>query len=226
MKLAIECKALDELLEGGVESGAITEFYGEAGSGKTTLCLQLARNCVDNNKKVVFIDAEGVSLERLRQICGDNAKFKAVTKEILFFEPYSLPEQTEVIEKTLKLVESKANIGLVALDSATTFYRIMLGSDEESKARRSLSKQILDLLSLARKNDLPVVVTNQVYTDVETNTFNPIGGHVLYHNAKAIVKLERMNNSMRKAIIMKHRFIPDERECLFALTNKGIENKQ
>jgi len=36
--------ALDRLLGGGVETQAITEFYGEYGSGKSQLCFQLAVN--------------------------------------------------------------------------------------------------------------------------------------------------------------------------------------
>ena len=74
MKLPVKCKSVDNLLDGGVESSAITEFYGEAGSGKTTFCLQLARNCVEGKKKVIFIDTEGVSLDRLKQICGSESK--------------------------------------------------------------------------------------------------------------------------------------------------------
>jgi DNA repair protein RadB len=226
MRLAVKCKAMDDLFDGGVESGAITEFYGEAGTGKTTLCLQLTRNCVEDKKKVIFIDTEGVSLDRLKQICGSETKFKSVTKEILFFEPYSLEEQSEVVDKSLKLVESQAKIGLVVLDSATLFYRIALGSENESSARRGLAKQIVDLLSLARKKDLPVILTNQVYTDIENNTFNPIGGHLLHHNAKAIIKLERLENGLRKAIIMKHRSLAENNECLFLLTNKGVEDQE
>jgi len=226
MKLPVNCNSVDELLVGGVESSAITEFYGEAGSGKTTFCLQLSRNCVEAKKKVIFIDTEGVSLDRLKQICGSETKFKAIMKEILFFEPYSLEEQSEVVEKCIKLVESQAKIGLIVLDSATLFYRIALGSENETSARRGLAKQIVDLLSLARKKDIPVVITNQVYTDVENDTFNPIGGHILYHNAKAIIKLERLENGLRKAIIMKHRSLPEEEECLFVLTDKGIEDKE
>ena len=73
-KLQINCKSLDVLLGGGIESGSITEIYGEAGTGKTNFCLQAARECVLNGGKVAFIDSEGVSLERLRQICQDHAR--------------------------------------------------------------------------------------------------------------------------------------------------------
>ena len=65
MRIKIECEAFDELLGGGIESGAVTELFGEGGAGKTTICLQLTRNCVLNGKKPIFIDTEGVSFDRL-----------------------------------------------------------------------------------------------------------------------------------------------------------------
>src|SRR5512137_2627613 len=91
VKVPVQCKPLDDLLDGGIESGCLTLFYGEAGSGKTNICLQLARNVARDEKKVVFVDTEGVSLERLRQICGDD--FEAVLKRILFSEPYTIDDQ-------------------------------------------------------------------------------------------------------------------------------------
>src|SRR5438477_93247 len=97
MTVALGCRALDDLLGGGVEEGCITLLHGEAGSGKTNFCLQLARNVVRAGRKVIYIDTEGVSLERLRQICGDD--FEVVAKNILFSEPYSFEEQENLIEK-------------------------------------------------------------------------------------------------------------------------------
>ena len=44
LRLTTGSKALDELVGGGLETQAITEFYGEYGSGKSQLCHQL---CVD-----------------------------------------------------------------------------------------------------------------------------------------------------------------------------------
>ena len=43
-KLSSNSKALDELMGGGFETRAITEFFGEFGSGKTQLCHQMAVN--------------------------------------------------------------------------------------------------------------------------------------------------------------------------------------
>ncbi|TLZ91635.1 MAG: DNA repair and recombination protein RadB, partial [Methanobacteriota archaeon] len=59
MKVALGCRALDDLLGGGVEEGCITLLHGEAGSGKTNFCLQLARNVVRAGHKVIYIDTEG-----------------------------------------------------------------------------------------------------------------------------------------------------------------------
>ena len=157
MKLKIECPALDNLLHGGVESGAVTEFFGEGGTGKTNICLQLTRNCVLSGKKPIFIDTEGVSFERLEQICDKN--YSKINPEILFFSPFSLSEQEQMVFEAVKIVEHSNNIGLIALDSATIFYRRSLGCEDEQSERQNLSRQIILLLASARKFEIPIVIT-------------------------------------------------------------------
>ncbi len=66
MPIPTGCKGLDDLIGGGVEEGIVTEFYGEGGSGKTSLALQLAVRCAESGKQVVYLDTEGVSPERFR----------------------------------------------------------------------------------------------------------------------------------------------------------------
>src|SRR3989344_4192881 len=44
IKITTGSKAFDEMLQGGIESGGITEAYGAFGSGKTSLAHQLAVN--------------------------------------------------------------------------------------------------------------------------------------------------------------------------------------
>jgi len=221
MKIPIECKPLDDLLGGGLESGSMTSFYGEAGSGKTNICLQLARNVVLKGKKVVFIDTEGVSFERLKQICGDD--FDKVTKGILFFTPYSLDEQEKNVEDAVRLTEAK-EIGLIILDSATVHYRATFGEECEADGRKSLGRQLNLLLQTSRKKDIPVVVTTQVYTDSKTNTFEPIGGHAMSHNAKDMIKLEKFGDGgLRRAVIKKYRWRPEGLSAEFKLSENGVE---
>jgi DNA repair protein RadB len=224
MRLQIGCSALDELLGGGIESGAVTEFYGEGGAGKTNFCLQLSRNCVLEGKKVIFIDTEGVSLERFEQICGSD--YQKINKEVLFFSPFSLSEQETMVHEAVKILENKSKVGLVVLDSGTVYYRMALGSDDEQKHRQNLSRQVILLLAAARKFDIPIIITNQVFQDIETNTISPIGGHILYHNAKAILKLEKVADNIRRATIIKHRSLAEGSNVEFQITNIGIEDLQ
>ena len=69
-RLATDCKGVDELLAGGIEQGTVTLVYGEAGSGKTSLALQLSRVAIktSSDSVVLFVDTEGLSVERLSLI--------------------------------------------------------------------------------------------------------------------------------------------------------------
>lgn len=217
--LPIGSASLDDLLQGGLEGGAITLFFGEAGSGKTNICLQVARNVALSGKKVVYIDTEGVSLERLQQIAGDD--YEEVMKNILFFEPHSFDDQEKFVEKAAKLAESSLEVGVIILDSATIHYRLTR-NDEEKGIRKSLSPQLAKLLAVARSKDVPIVLTSQVYTDLEKGTFEPLGGHVLLHNAKAILRLEKVGTGTRRAVIVKHRHLEEGKKAEFKLTKTGV----
>lgn len=214
---------LDAILGGGVEPGAVTELYGEAGSGKTNLCLQLATRAARQGVRVAYIDTEGVSLERLEQIAGDDVE--KVADAILFFEPYSAAEQAETIDRIAKLAGS-GKVGFVIADSATLFYRMKLGTGDDQAAIRELAQQIRDLLEIARKQEIPVVITNQVYTDIdsEDEALEPLGGQLLRHIPKVIVRLERVGDGTRRAVVTKHRSQPEGRAATFELTDRGVED--
>ncbi|MCU0859313.1 MAG: DNA repair and recombination protein RadB [Thermoplasmata archaeon] len=217
--LATGSPSLDELLEGGLEGGAITLLFGEAGTGKTNVCLQVARNVALAGKKVIYIDTEGVSLERLMQIAGE--RYEEVMRNVLFFEPHNFDDQEKFVEKAVKLAESSLEVGVIILDSATIHYRLTR-NDEEKGTRRSLSTQLAKLLGVARGKGIPVLLTSQVYTDIEKHTFEPLGGHVLLHNAKTIVRLDKVGSSTRRAVIIKHRHLEEGRRADFRLTRGGV----
>jgi len=218
--VAFQCAPLDDMLAGGVEGGCLTLIYGEAGTGKTNLCLTLANNLALQGKKTVYVDSEGLSIQRLRQMAGGEQE--KVLKEVLVSEVHSLEEQDRMIGKAMKLAEGNTDIGLIVVDSITMFYRLSSKEDERAE-RRVLAGQSAKLLTLARKLNLPVVVTSQVYTDVETGAFEALGGNVLHHNAKTIISVERVAPGKRRAVLMKHRHLAEGRTAVFYLTDKGIE---
>ncbi|MCX6652193.1 MAG: DNA repair and recombination protein RadB [Methanomassiliicoccales archaeon] len=218
-RLPFECDALDTLLDGGVESSCVTLIYGEAGTGKTNLCLVLARNVAKQGKKVVYLDTEGVSLDRFRQVSGEG--FEKLLKSVLFFEANSFDEQEKMVDKAIKLAEGNLDVEMIIVDSLTMFYRLT-AREEDRTERRSLTSQSVKLLSIARKRDIPVVLTSQVYTDVERKTIESLGGHSLHHNAKTIISLEKVSPGRRKAVLKKHRHIAEGKSADFRLVETGI----
>lgn len=63
IQLTTGSKELDKLLQGGFETGSITELYGEYRCGKTQLCHQVAVTCQVNPSRI------GISRSMLIFIC-------------------------------------------------------------------------------------------------------------------------------------------------------------
>jgi DNA repair protein RadB len=219
--MTCECKCIDDLLGGGFERGIVTQIYGASGTGKTNICIQLAIATVHSGKKVVFIDTEGFSSERFRQIAGEDAR--KVAGEIIIYEPASLDQQYSAVLDLEKIMNEK--IGLIILDSAALFYRLGLSSDDSNDENMALRRELLNQIGLlhgiARKYVIAVVITNQVYKDVSTGELCPIGGNALEHLSKTIILLEKTGPSKRKATLRKHRSKCEGTNCYFMLTDKG-----
>ena len=213
------CQALDELLGGGFEEGIVSQVFGAAGTGKTNICIQLAVECVKQGQKVIFIDTEGLSPTRFKQIAGENAK--EIAKNIIIYEPLSFEEQYAAVKEIERIAGE--NIGLVVLDSATSYYRFELEDEEAGiKSRRELANQIGFLHALARRYGFVVLITNQVYSDIGSGGVRPLGGSSLEHISKTIIQFERTGTGTRRAILFKHRSRPEGPSCTFTITSEGI----
>jgi len=207
-------KDFDTLLGGGLQSRCITHIYGSPGSGKTNIALMATANAVKNGK-VIYIDSEGsFSVERLRQISGE--KIDEVLKNLMLIEPVEFDEQKVAIKKLNEIVP-KSNASLVIVDSIAVFYRL-----EEDKDIRDLGRQLSQLLRIARRYDIPVLITNQVYTDIDTGRIVPVGGDVVRYWAKIIIELKKIED-FRIAILKKHKFLPENLKLEFRITDNGIE---
>ncbi len=197
----------------------MTQIYGEAGSGKSNLCLQLAVECVKKGKKVIYIDTEAISPDRFKQIAGENAK--EIAQQIIIFEPHNFEEQYAAVKEIEKLISDR--IGLILIDSATAFYRYELDQEESSiRTRRELANQIGFVHAVARKHRIVAVITNQVYNDITTGTVRPIGGSGIEHISKTIIQFEKIGEGTRRAKLWKHRSLPEGRTCEFTITGEGI----
>lgn len=214
--LPLDC-SLDKLLNGGLEIGVITEIYGEGGTGKTNICIQAAKSCARHGKRTIYIDAEGVSKDRLLQVF----KEKKALEKVLFFSPFSLKEQEEMIKKAVKI-----DSGLIIVDSTNLFYRLEMDANKAA-ATRSLTKQLVQLQIEARRKNIPVIVTGQVYLAGEE--VKPFAGRSIDHIAKTIIRIEKTGSistegkEERQAVIIKHRSISEGKQIRFFITGDGIE---
>jgi DNA repair protein RadB len=208
---------LDELIGGGLEKRVITQYYGEPAGGKSTFCLMSAVSVLKSGESVIYIDSEGFSAERYRQIAGENATEMA--GNIILFEPCDFREQSIMIDQCREILEKKST-GLIILDSITALYRVNAAGSGD--VQRQLSQQLIKLLAYSRRYDIPIIVTNQVYTDIDTDRLSGLGGTSLRHISKVIVRIERDNKS-RRAVLEKHRSKPEGESFRFEITEKGIK---
>lgn len=207
---------LDALLGGGLERKTITQLFGEPGSGKSTLCLLAVVAVLRSGMKVIFFDTEGFSVERFRQLAGPDAE--TIAERLFIFEPSDFERQGLMIAESERLMK-KGDIGLLAMDSATALYRTELGATRD--AQRRLARQMVHILGLAKKFDIPVIITNQVYVDVETDEYRGLGGTSLLHISKVIVRVEK-KDGVRRATLVKHRSLPEGAFFDFVITGNGI----
>jgi DNA repair protein RadB len=225
---------LNKWLYGGYEKGIITMIVGPAGSGKTNLTILTACSQAKKGNKVIFIDTEGgFSSERVKQIVGEN--YEEVLKNIFLLNPTSFEEQRKSFSELLDKLK-KETISLIIIDGMATLYRLELGEaikseneKEIASVNRKVAEQMRILSEISRKKDIPIIITNQVYSEFLSEEelkkgvkkhVNFVGGDLLKYWSKCIIELQNENRK-RRAIIVKHRSLP-EKEIGFEIKNEGI----
>jgi DNA repair protein RadB len=213
-------KELDRLLDGGYEKDTVTTIFGPAGAGKTVLCL-LACVHVPPDKKIIYIDSDGgFSVERLKQM---TPQYNDVLKQMVFLNPVNFDEQKRVFERLKKLVTDQ--VCLIVFDSVAHLYRLEVGKTKNAfDVNKELGVQISFLVEIARKKKIPILLTNQVYTDFEDREkVFMVGGDVIKYGSKCLLEVMRNEDGTRKLVVRKHRSIPDGKSLTFRIVNDGIE---
>lgn len=226
-------KELDNLLGGGIETGSITEFYGQFGSGKTQIGLQATVNVqlpVDKgglNGTAVFIDTEGTFRpERVMQMAAaKNLDPKEVLKNIMVARAYNSDHQMLLAEKAGEIAEER-NVRLVVVDSLTSHFRSEYsGRGELAPRQQKLNRHLHSLQrDLADMHNIAVIVTNQVMSNpgmMFGDPITPIGGNIVGHLSTYRVYLRKSKGNKRIARLVDSPCLP-EGECVFEVTANGI----
>ncbi|MFC3958158.1 DNA repair and recombination protein RadB [Halovivax cerinus] len=222
------CPPVDDLLGGGFERGTVTQLYGPPAAGKTNLALSGAVEAAAAGGMAVYVDTEGLSVERFEQLLdarvdGDAdelANAESIASRIVIEEALDFDEQAEAVRDVEEFAD---RADLIVLDSATGFYRLERADDAQAgDALRQVTSQVTHLLSLARKHDVAVVVTNQVFSDPDSDRTRPLGGNTLEHWTGTIIRIDRFRGGNRRATLEKHRSKPAGESVQFAITNEGL----
>jgi DNA repair protein RAD51 len=143
ISLTTGSKELDKLLAGGIETGAITELFGEFRTGKSQLCHTLAVTCqlpVDQGGaegKCLFIDTEGTFRpERLLSIAERFGLNKEdVLANVGYARAYNTDHQSQLLIQAAAMM-AESRYALVIVDSATALYRTDYSGRGELSARQ------------------------------------------------------------------------------------------
>lgn len=229
-------KALDKLLGGGIETGTITEMYGPFACGKTSLAHQLAVNVQLPKEKgglngtAVIIDTESTfRAERVKQIAqAANQDPIKILRNIRVVRAFNSDHQMLLAEKVEELItKEKLPIKLLIIDSLMSLFRSeYYGRGMLADRQQKLNKHIHTLQKLADMYNLAIYVTNQVMAKPDTffgDPTEPIGGHIVAHGMNPRVYLRKGKKGTRVAKLVDSSYLP-ESECLFKITEKGIED--
>ncbi len=224
---------LDEMLGGGVETGSITEFYGEFRTGKTQLSHQLSVNAQTLDGESDRSPTSSTSTRSTLQARADREMAEAVGMDadraldkIHVARASTTDHQMLLAEKTSEIAE-ESEVKLVVVDGLMSNFRTeYVGRGALAERQQKLGKHLNDLHDLAERHNLAVFLTNHVQSD--PNSFfgdptKPIGGHVLGHSATARVYLRKSKKESRKAKLVDHPALPPD-SVKIRITGEGIRD--
>jgi len=228
---------MNKFLFGGYEKDIITTIYGGAGSGKTNFCLIAATSQAKKGNKVIFMDTEGgFSVDRVKQIAGEG--YEKVLDNLFILKPTSFDEQEKSFGDLLREIKNN-KIGLIVVDGMTMLYRLELAEAIQEKndlkikeINSKLARQMRILAEISRNREIPIIITNQVYSEFlsedeirsgKEREYRMVGGDILKYWSKCLIELKN-EKGKRKLFLRKHRSLP-EKSMDFEIIDKGIRKR-
>ena len=226
-------RALNELLLGGIETQAVTEFYGEFGSGKSQICHTLCAIATQPVEAggldggVIYIDTEGTFRpERLNQIARARALEPShVLKNVAICKIYN-SSHLELIVKDIGKYINDFKAKLVIIDSIISLHRAEFpGRGTLADRQQRLNSILHKLIRLSEIFNIAIVITNQVQSSPDTFFGDPTkaaGGNVLGHASTYRIYLKKSGeNRVARMIDSPYHPYSDAR---FTLNEKGADD--
>lgn len=237
-KISTGSKELDALLGGGVETGAITETYGQFGSGKSQIAHVLAvrvqlpedKGGCGEDSIAVFIDSEGTFRpERIVQMANDaGIDPDQALRNIKVARAFNSDHQMILAEKIEDLIKKKdMPVKLIIVDSLMSHFRAeFVGRGTLADRQQKINKHMHELIKVADRHNVAVYVTNQVMSKPDMFFGDPtvaIGGNIVGHNSTYRIYLRRGKKGTRVAKMVDSPNLP-EAEAIFVIDERGIKD--
>lgn len=227
--------SIDDLLDGGIETQAITEIYGEYGTGKTQICHTLCVMVQSPKDKggleggAIYIDTEGTFRpERLHRIAeAKGFDPDEILENVVVAKAYNSAHQELIMEDLGRIID-KTGAKLLIVDSAVAHYRAeFLGRGTLAGRQQRLNKFMHLLLRTAETYNLAAIATNQIQASPDTyfgDPARPTGGHVVAHTSTYRIYLKRSGkNRIARMVDSPYHA---EREIVFRLADTGVEDAE
>ncbi|KAM7394939.1 hypothetical protein PAMA_006602 [Pampus argenteus] len=202
IQISTGSKELDKLLQGGIETGSITEMFGEFRTGKTQLCHTLAVTCQ------LPIDQGGGEGKAMYGLVGSD-----VLDNVAYARAFNTDHQTQLLyQASAMMAESRTDYS---------------GRGELSARQGHLGRFLRMLLRLADEFGVAVVISNQVVAQVDgaamfsADPKKPIGGNILAHASTTRLYLRKGRGETRICKIYDSPCLP-EAEAMFAINADGV----
>ena len=230
-KITTGTNSLDTLFDGGVETQALTEVYGEFGCGKTQFCHTM---CVTVQKPkeeggleggVLYIDTENTFRpERIVTIAKANEMDpEKVLENIIVARAYNSAHQTLILEEAGPVIEEN-NIKLIIVDSAVGLFRAeYLGRGTLAARQQKLNHFVHLLVRIAEIYNVAAIATNQVMAAPDVffgDPTRPVGGNVVAHTSTYRIYFKK-SGKKRIARMVDSPHHP-ETDVVFALGEAGV----
>jgi DNA repair protein RadB len=216
-------QSLDDLLGGGFYSESINLIYGEAATGKTTLCLTTVFHHLSDNKtaNAVYLDVDNkLNVNRFTKIAESQGK--NLLRRIQIFTPESYSRQGDALEELPELITGD----LLVIDSVTGLYRGEIEDAETTfRLNKELNRQLGYLSEIAKTTESTTLLTGQVRSTLGEGKIEPVAERLLQYWSETIIRLEKSNNPANRLAILEK---PKESKppIILTINESGITEDQ
>lgn len=233
---------LDELLDGGLYTGELTEIVGAAGVGKSQICMSIALfTAMETKKNVLYIDTGGSfsatrvkDMLELRHNSLTSEDLNNVLSRISVIQAYDVFSVIEALERVKDRIckqdddndDNMQYLQMIIVDCVAGVISPILGGQQIQGHSLMVSLSRI-LKSLAVVHSVAAVITNNVVTDSSKSSFStkPALGPTWAHipNTRIFIQKNPMSeaSSIRKEKIMAT-LIKSSRQvdnsCIFVIT--------